>query len=201
VPTRAHGGFSRATRCIVAVTAATLLWPAFAQFSANRRPPRPNVTLPDGPVRKIVLDSCSACHGIDEYGYYAMSRDAWHALIERMKTARSGLVDGAVISDANREILLDWLVANFGPEATPFEREYVVREVTDETRLTDAKAAALLDRACKSCHSPIEPALGAALDAAGWRSTLTGKIARGAPLLIDEVDPLVDWLLKRHGGR
>ena len=198
---QAHRSFSRRIRGVAAIAAAALLLPAFAQFSANRRPPRPNVTLPDGPVRKILLGSCSACHGIDELGYYAMSRDAWRSLIERMKTARSGLVEGAVISDADREVLLDWLVEQFGPDATPYEREYVVREVTSETRLSGVEARALLDRACATCHSPIEPALGATLDAAGWRSTLTEKIARGAPLLIDEVDPLIDWLLNGRVGR
>ena len=198
---RVNYRLSRLARPIIAIAAATQLLPAFAQLSANRRPPRPNVTLPDGPVRKVLLGSCSACHGIDEIGYYAMSREAWRSLIERMKTARSGLVEGAVISDADREVLLDWLVAQFGPDATPYEREYVVRAITAETRLSNADADALLDRACKACHSPLEPTLGAALDEAGWRSALTEKIARGAPLLIDEVDPLIDWFLNGRARR
>jgi cytochrome c5 len=174
---------------------------AHAQSSASRRPPRPDVTLPDGPVRKIILASCAACHGIDEYGYYAMDRDAWRALIERMKTTPSGAVPGAVIADADRETLLDWLVANFGPDATPFERRYVVREVTDETRLSDTAATALLERACAACHAPLEPVLGAEFDEAQWRSTLTGKIATGTPILIDEIDPLIDWILRTRAQR
>ena len=199
--TRAYPKTLRLARWVIAFAAATLLSPAFGQFSANRRPPRPSVTLPDGEVRRILLGSCSACHGIDELGYYAMSREAWRSLIDRMKTARSGLVEGAVISDADREILLDWLVQQFGPDATPYEREYVVREVTRETRLSSSDANALLDRACKACHSPLDPGLGATLDAAAWRSALTEKIARGAPLLIDEVDPLIDWLLNGRARR
>ena len=168
--------------------------PALAQSSASRRPPRPTVNLPEGEVRRVILSSCTACHGIDEYGYYAMDREAWLALIERMKTTPSGLVPGAVIADADREILLDWLVANFGPDATPFERRYVVRPVTDETRLDDAGARVLVDNACAGCHDPLEPVLAADLDEAAWRERLTGKIATGVPLLVDEVDPLIDWL-------
>ena len=175
--------------------------PAFAQLSANRRPPRPEVILPAGPARQIILSSCTACHGIDEYGYYAMGRDAWRALIERMKVTPSGVVPGAVISDANREILLDWLVAEFGPEATPFPREYVVREVDDVDRLSDADASARLDEACRACHSPLERVLGAELDESAWRQTLTGKIATGVPLLIDEIDPLIEWLTRTRGAR
>lgn len=179
---------------LAAVLLAVVALPAQAQERASRRPQRPEVTLPEGPVRQILLRSCAACHGIDEYGYYAMDRKSWRALIERMKTTPSGAVPGAVISDADTEVLLDWLVDEFGPDSEPFARQYVVREVTDETRLSDAEALALLGTACGSCHSPLEPVLRSDLDEAGWRETLTGKIATGAPLLIDQVDPLVDWL-------
>jgi cytochrome c553 len=174
---------------------------AFAQSSASRRPARPNVTLPDGPVRNIILASCAACHGIDEFGYYAMNREAWRMLIERMKTTPSGAVPGASISDADRETLLDWLVANFGPDATPFERRYVVRQVNDETRLSDAKAAAMLERACSGCHAPLEAVLDTQLDETQWRGTLSGKIATGTQILIDEVDPLIDWIVRTRAER
>jgi mono/diheme cytochrome c family protein len=147
-------------------------------------------------VRHIILRSCTACHGIDEYGYYAMNRESWLALVERMKTTKSGIVEGAVISDADREVLLDWLVAEFGPDATPFERQYVLPELTDADLLSDAEARQLLTRACASCHTSIETTVDAPLDEAGWRRTLVGKIARGAPILIDEVDPLIEWLAR-----
>jgi hypothetical protein len=185
-----------AIRLLAMVVAVAVVSPAFGQLRANRRPPRPDVTLPEGPVRQIILSGCTACHGIDEYGYYAMDRDAWRALIERMKVTPSGVVPGAVISDADREILLDWLVAEFGPDATPFPREYVVREVTDADRLSDAEAMARLDEACRACHSPLDSILGAELGESEWRETLTGKIATGVPLLVDEVDPLIEWLTR-----
>lgn len=188
-------------RLLAALAAMVVLLPAFAQSSASRRPPRPEVTLPEGPVRQIILSSCTACHGIDEYGYYAMDRDAWRALIERMKVTPSGVVEGAVISDADREILLDWLVAEFGPDAMPFKREYVVREVTEADRLSDTAAMTRLGQACGGCHSPLEPILATERDESAWRETLTGKIATGTQLLIDEVDPLVDWLTRTRDAR
>ena len=185
-----------AIRCLAIVVAIAVALPAYGQFEANRRPPRPEVTLPDGPVRQIIRSSCSACHGIDEYGYYAMDREAWNALIDRMETATSGLIQGIEISDADREILLDWLVAEFGPDAEPFERQYVVREVTDGIRLSDAHAMARLTDACETCHSPLDRVLSTELTEDEWRTTLTGKIAIGTPILIDEVDPLIDWLMR-----
>jgi mono/diheme cytochrome c family protein len=197
---------SRVTRCrrafannLGAGVVAVAVWmPAFGQLEANRRPPRPEVTLPDGPVRQIILSSCTACHGIDEYGYYAMDRESWQALITRMESTPSGIVRGAVVSNADREILLDWLVAEFGPDATPFPREYVVRELAEADKFTDVEAAAKLDEACVACHAPLDSisALGADLDESRWREVLTAKIATGVPLLIDEVDPLIEWLTR-----
>jgi hypothetical protein len=130
-----------------------------------------------------------------------MDRDAWSALIDRMETATSGLIQGTEIDDGDREILLDWLVAEFGPDAEPFERQYVVRELTDETRLSDDRAMARLTDACESCHSPLDRILSTELDEAEWRSTLTGKIATGTPILVDEVDPLIDWIIRTRDAR
>jgi cytochrome c553 len=188
-------------RWLTIVAAAAIALPAHAQFEANRRPPRPEVTLPDGPVREIIRSSCSACHGIDEYAYYAMSRESWSALIDRMETATSGLIQGMEFSDADRETLLDWLVAEFGPDGEPFERRYVIREITEATRLTDEDAMARLTDACASCHSALDRVIETELDEDQWRSTLTGKIATGTRLLIDEVDPLVDWLVRTGNSR
>jgi cytochrome c5 len=183
-------------KTVLALVAAAHVAQAAAQLPRNGRPARPIVTLPDGPVRQVILKSCTACHGIDEYGYYAMDRAAWLALIERMKVTKSGVVEGAVISDADRDILLAWLVAEFGPEATPFEREYVIPTLTQADLLSDADAKALLTRACVSCHTSVETIVGMRLEEAEWRSALVGKIARGTPILIGEVDPLIEWLTR-----
>ena len=183
---------------VLAALSLVLTVSASAQDRASRRPPRPDVTLPEDPVRQIILSSCSACHGIDEYGYYAMDRDSWAALVDRMKTARSGLVEGTDITLEDEEILLDWLVSEFGPDAEPFARQYVVREVTAETSLSDTEANALVDRACSVCHSPVADVLGAQLDEEQWRERLSTKIATGTRMLIDEVDPLIAWLMQNR---
>jgi cytochrome c553 len=181
---------------IVALAGWAAAAPAGAQLYNERRPPRPDVGLPDGPVRQVILRSCTACHGIDEYGYYAMDRGAWDRLVDRMKVAKSGVVEGAVISDADRELLLDWLVAEFGLDATPFARKYVIPKLTAEDLFSDARAHALLDKACVSCHSSADELISTRLTEEGWRETLVGKLAKGAELLIDEVDPLIEWIMR-----
>jgi cytochrome c553 len=174
------------------------LAPAEAQLFNNGRPERPSVTLPDGPVRSVILHSCTQCHGIDEYGYYAMDRDAWLALIERMKVTPSGVVAGAVISDADREILLDWLVAEFGPDSTPFERQYIPRELGETDLLSDTQARERIASSCSTCHG-VDVVFDARRDESGWRRIVTREMGRGAALLIDEADPLIEWLARTLG--
>ena len=98
----------------LAVVVAVLVMPASAQNLRGRK--RPIVDLPKGPVRQVLLDRCTACHGIDDYAYYAMDRSGWQALVETMKEK------GVGISDDDRAILLDWLVTKFGPDSKPFPR-------------------------------------------------------------------------------
>jgi mono/diheme cytochrome c family protein len=182
------------------VTAGALSEPALAQLENNRRPPRPDVTLPDGPARRVVLASCTQCHGIDEYGYYAMDREHWAAVIERMKTAKSGVVEGTTISDEDREILLDWLAAEFGPDSEPLRRQYVIRPLEPSERLDDETALAKLETGCTECHS-LDSVRDARLDAEQIRERMTLEISRGAGVLIADAEPLVQWLLDREPPR
>lgn len=183
---------------VLTVLCAGVVAPSTAQAPNRGRPARPVITLPDGPVRQIVLRSCSGCHGIDEYGYYAMGREDWRALVERMKTVRSGVVVGTEISDADLEVLLDWLVADFGPDAKPFPRTYVPRELAESEYIADAEANELLSAACTSCHGR-DRVDTVRRSEDEWRATLVGKIGRGAPLALADVEPLVEWLGRTHG--
>jgi len=187
-------GFRSSIACLVLAMAAVTM-PASAQ---RGRPARPEVRLPEGPVRQIVLRSCTACHGIDEYGYYAMDRTGWDALVERMKTAKSGVVEGAVIPDEDKDVLLDWLVATFGPDSTPFPREYVPRELSEADYLSDDQAETRLASACESCHT-LERVDETRANEEQWRATLISMIGRGAPLPTSDIEPLVEWLARTRG--
>jgi cytochrome c5 len=169
-----------------------------APIAAQRRAARPEVTLPDGPARAVILKSCTDCHGIDEYGYYALDRAGWDAIIERMKTTSSGVAKGAVINDKEKQILLDWLVSRFGPDSKPFPREYVPRPVSEAERLTDDQAKTLLVETCQSCHGleRIDETRG---NVEQWRATLIAMMGRGARLAISDIEPMVEWLARNRG--
>ena len=49
-----------------------LALPLAAQIGG--RPTRPKVERPDGPVWEVIRKNCTACHGIDDYAFYALDR-------------------------------------------------------------------------------------------------------------------------------
>src|SRR5262245_52247799 len=72
-----------------------------------------SVNLPKGPARQVILKSCTTCHGLDAYAKYSLDKTGWEKKIDSMKTK------GAVISDEDEAILLDYLVNTFGPSNKP----------------------------------------------------------------------------------
>src|SRR5205085_5830354 len=96
---------------------------ASAQF--GNKPTRPSVQTPKGAVRQVILKHCTMCHGIDDYAYNALDRAGWNALLEGKHADLPALV-----SSRDREILLEWLAAKFGPTTKPFPRTYVPPEIT-----------------------------------------------------------------------
>src|SRR6185295_17060088 len=91
---------------IVLAVAAVVATPAAAQ---SRKPIRPWVVRPDGAVWQVIRQNCTACHGIDDYAFFALDRAGWQSLIENKHKT-----DGIVLSDQDRNVLLDYLVSKFG---------------------------------------------------------------------------------------
>ena len=177
--------------CLAVAASLTLLWPNEAA-AQNRRPGRPQVTLPDGAVRQVILRSCTACHGIDDYAFNALDRAGWNALVDDM-------VDrGAALADADRPVLLDWLVSEFGPDSTPFPRDYVVEAVDGRVFADDEAAGEYLRATCSVCHS-LDRVNTARFDAARWRTRVTDMRGRGAAVAEEDVDDLVAYLARTRG--
>jgi hypothetical protein len=152
----------------------------------GRRPARPQVIRPDGPVWQVIRKNCTACHGIDDYAFFALDRAGWQALIENKHKT-----DGIVLSDQDRNILLDWLVSKFGPETKPFPRTYIPPEIT--TFFSDPEARRLLNRACTNCHG-LDRVETSRNPEERWRVILVDMRERGAQLSDEELERLTEWL-------
>src|SRR6266849_1122568 len=117
----------RGLKTAVALVVVAFATPATAQI--GRKPPRPQVVRPNGPVWQVIRKNCNSCHGIDDYAFYALDRSGWQALLEA-KHKEGGAVLASPLSEADRGILLDWLVMRFGPDSKPFPRTYIPPEIT-----------------------------------------------------------------------
>jgi cytochrome c5 len=169
---------------IVAIAGAALALPAGAQI--GRRPARPQVIRPDGPVWLVIRKNCTMCHGIDDYAFYALDKAGWQALLQAKH--KDG---GYSLSEEDRNVLVDWLVAKFGPGAKPFPRTYIPPEIT--TFFSDPEAKRLLDRACTACHG-LERIEQTRNSEEAWRVLAVDMRERGAQLSDEELERLVEWL-------
>ncbi len=68
-------------------------------------------TLPDGPGKQLVQDTCaSSCHGAESWSELRMSKEDWRPLVTDMVSR------GEAKTDKEIETMLDYLAKNFGPE-------------------------------------------------------------------------------------
>jgi mono/diheme cytochrome c family protein len=177
---------------VSAALAASLAAPVSAQ---NRGPTRPKVDRPDGPVWQVIRKNCTQCHGIDDYAFYALDKPGWQSLLETKH--KSPLAEGTpVLSDDDRNVLVDWLVAKFGPTSTPFPRTYIPPEITEF--FSDAEATLVLNRSCVSCHS-LDRVMKSRYSPDDWRVISVQMKARGASISNEDLERLVEWLGRVKG--
>jgi hypothetical protein len=73
-------------------------------------PSAPGKPLPPGPAQAKVKAACLQCHNASRITEQHLTRQQWSGELEKME----GL--GAVIPDADRKAMLNYLTRNFGPE-------------------------------------------------------------------------------------
>ena len=63
--------------------------------------------LPSGPGRAILLNTCTICHDLGRVRAHTVSREEWQETLSAM------LNEGAMLSDQDFPVLLDYLARNF----------------------------------------------------------------------------------------
>lgn len=158
---------------------------ASAQLS---RPTRPQVPLPDGPLRSVILGNCVSCHGIDDYAFHALTRDRWKVLLEEMH--RDQPMNAMAVAD--QELLLDFLNEHFGEDYSPFPRAYFPPEI--DSFYSDEDGRAALDTVCTECHE-LDRVYETRATIERWRSLLLEMRARGAGMASDhDMERMAEWL-------
>jgi len=78
--------------------------------ASAQAPSAPGKPLPPGAAQAKVKAACLQCHNASRITEQHLTRQQWSDELEKMQ----GL--GAVIPDADRKALLNYLTRNFGPE-------------------------------------------------------------------------------------
>ena len=163
----------------------------FPFFMADAQVVRPQVDLPDEPVRSVIFENCSACHGIDVYAFHALDKREWRSLLESLHDQDERLFR----SRRHRNIMLDYLSDNFGANSIPFPREYVPPEISDF--FSDADARVFLDQTCAECHEiRVFNKRGTEQQ---WRDLVFEMRENGAELTDENLERLVEWLGRVRG--
>jgi hypothetical protein len=174
-------------KILVLLTATASVVPVYAQ----RKPARPQVTRPDGPVWDVIRRNCTACHGIDDYPFFALDKAGWSKLIDSKHPGAK-----FAMSEADRDLLVSYLAAEFGPTTKPFPRTYVPQEISEF--FSDPEAYRLLNRSCTKCHA-LDRIDKQRNNEERWRAIALDMRERGAQISDLEVEQLVEWLGRVRG--
>jgi len=117
----------RTILCVLA--SAGLLWCADPEASH----------LPAGKAKDVVVTVCTECHGVANIRRQRLSREEWTSEV-------SDMVDnGAKANDDQIALILDYLVANFGPDSKLRVNTAPMVEFKAVLSLTAAEAGAIVD--------------------------------------------------------
>jgi virginiamycin B lyase len=85
---------------------------ALPALSHAQGPANQAATLPEGPAKAIIEESCQACHNLNRVVTAGHSRTEWQGIIDMMITS------GAELTDDQIPVVIDYLTANF-PDRSP----------------------------------------------------------------------------------
>jgi hypothetical protein len=66
--------------------------------------------FPDGPGKQIVQEACSVCHDTEVIASMRRSKAEWTETVQDMVSR------GAPLKEGEREVVIEYLAANFGPD-------------------------------------------------------------------------------------
>src|SRR5262245_20841159 len=137
--------------------------------------------LPEGKGASVVRDKCLTCHEPDLIVMQRLSRQGWTREVEKM------IRWGATVADPEKEILVDYLAAHFGPKP--------VLNQTGETRGRE-----IFEKSCLVCH---EAGLTEQqrLSRQVWTREVDKMIRWGAIVADPEKEALIDFLSKNYRPR
>jgi len=139
--------------------------------------------LPEGKGVEVARDKCLLCHEADLIVSQRLSRTGWTREVEKM------IRWGAVVTDAEKEVLVDYFAAHFAP-----------RRATQSATAGDDRGKEIFENQCLLCHEA-DLTEQQRLSRPGWTREVEKMVRWGATVTDAEKEPLVDYLFKNFGPR
>jgi cytochrome c5 len=140
--------------------------------------------LPEGKGAELARDKCLTCHEADLIASQRLSRQGWTREVEKM------IRWGAVVSDAEKEILIDYFASHFKP------RLAAGAQITPG----DDQGKQIFEERCLVCHEA-DLTEQQRLSRQGWTREVEKMIRWGAVVTDAEREPLIDYLFRNFGPR
>jgi len=140
--------------------------------------------LPEGKGVELARDRCVSCHEADLIVSQRLSRQGWTREVEKM------IRWGAVASDSEKEILIDYFAANFKPRSA----------AAGATAAGADQGKQIFEEKCLLCHEA-DLTVQQRLSRQGWTREVEKMVRWGAVVTDAEKEPLVDYLFKNFGPR
>jgi len=172
---------STTIKLALALTAMTLAISA----SLHRTTRAAQQDLPEGKGVEIARDKCLLCHEADLIVSQRLSRQGWTREVEKM------IRWGAVASDSEKEVLVDYFAAHFAPRRVT---------ATNVAMASEARGKEIFENQCLLCHEA-DLTTQQRLSRQGWTREVEKMIRWGAIVTDAEKEPLVDYLFKNFGPR
>jgi cytochrome c5 len=143
--------------------------------------------LPEGKGVELARDKCVVCHEADVIVAQRLSRQGWTREVEKM------IRWGAQVSDAEKEILVDYFAARFKPNSGP-------NSAASATAAGDEPGRKIFEERCLLCHEA-DMTRQQRLSKQGWTREVEKMIRWGAQVSDAEKESLVDYLSGNFGPR
>ncbi|MCI0389755.1 MAG: hypothetical protein MOB07_13475 [Acidobacteria bacterium] len=158
-----------------------LMVAVFGLMNANTRAARQD--LPEGKGVELARDRCVNCHEADLIVSQRLSRQGWTREVEKM------IRWGAVASDSEKEVLIDYFAAHFKP-----------RSAASAPASGADPGKQIFEEKCLLCHEA-DLTEQQRLSRQGWTREVEKMVRWGAVVTDAEKEPLVDYLFKNFGPR
>jgi cytochrome c5 len=119
---------------------------------------------------RLVNRACTTCHDLRRIQTQALDADGWSAVIKTM------IEKGATVTDADRPIILNYLVSNHGP-------------------LSEGAGKEILLNTCTLCHD-LKRVKEHGATRQQWEETLQAMLNEGAPLSDEEFPVILAYLAR-----